>query len=73
MNNQKRERFVKIAEARTNKIIKMIRLLSNCSNRSAYEYYDEEVKKIFQTLESEMKQTKAKFTHNGRDKFTLKT
>lgn len=29
----KRDRFVRIAEARTNKIIDMIQLLGNCSNR----------------------------------------
>ena len=34
----KREKFVRIAEARTNKIINMIQLLGNCSNQSLYEY-----------------------------------
>ncbi|MFQ5688350.1 MAG: hypothetical protein ACE5GV_17010 [Candidatus Scalindua sp.] len=71
MKNQKRERFVKIAEARTNKIIKMIRLLSNCSNKSAYEYDEDEVKKIFGTLERELRQARMKFTQNGKDRFTL--
>ena len=28
----KREKFVRIAEARTNKILNMIQLLGNCSN-----------------------------------------
>ena len=35
----KREKFVRMAEARTIKIISMVRLLGNCSNRLAYEYY----------------------------------
>ena len=72
MRNHKRERFVKIAEARTNKIIKMIRLLSNCSTRSAYEYNDDEVKQIFCTLEKELKQAKLKFTQNEKDRFKLR-
>ena len=42
----KRERFVRLAEARTNKIIDMLRLLGNCSSKSNYEYSDEDVKKI---------------------------
>ena len=31
-NESKRDCFVRIAEARTNKIIDMLRLLGNCSN-----------------------------------------
>ena len=42
-NETKRERFVRLAEARTNKILDMIKLLGNCSSRSNYEYTDEDV------------------------------
>ena len=34
----KREKFVRLVEARTNKIIAMIRLLGNCSNKANYDY-----------------------------------
>lgn len=61
MEETKRERFVRIAEARTNKILDMIRLLGNCSSKASYEYTDEDVKKIFNTLEKELKNTKNKF------------
>ena len=37
-NETKREKFVRLAEARTNKIIDMLQLLGNCSNSSTYEY-----------------------------------
>lgn len=57
----KNEKFVRVAESRTNKIIDMIRLLGNCSNKSVYEYSDDEVKKIFSAIESELKNTKNKF------------
>ena len=43
---EKSQRFKRVAEARTNKIIESIRLLGNCSNRSNYEYTDKEVKEI---------------------------
>ena len=46
----KEERFVRIAEARTNKIIDMIRLLGNCSNKTNYDYTTADVKKIFTTI-----------------------
>ncbi len=61
----KRERFVRLAEARTNKILDMMKLLGNCSSKSNYEYSDEDVKKIFNALERELKETKAKFTGQG--------
>ena len=60
-NESKRECFVRIAEARTNKIIDMLRLLGNCSNVATYEYTKEDVKKIFVAIEEELKATKAQF------------
>ena len=47
MAESKHDKFIRVAEARTNKIIDMIRLLSNCCNTATYEYTDEDVKKIF--------------------------
>jgi uncharacterized protein with HEPN domain len=58
----KRQRFVRIAEARTNKIIDMIHLLGNCSNTSAYEYTSIDIDKIFSAIESELKETRKKFS-----------
>ncbi len=59
--NVKEEKFVKIAEQRTNKILKMLELLGNCSNVYAYEYTDDQVKKIFDAIEEQLKDTKEKF------------
>lgn len=69
----KRERFVRIAEARTNKILDMMRLLGNCANRGNYEFSDSDVAKIFSTLERELKLTKMKFmsADSDDDKFKL--
>jgi hypothetical protein len=58
---EKTDRFKRVAENRTNKIIDQIRLLGNCANKSNYDYTDEEVKKIFTAIESELKTTKGKF------------
>ena len=57
----KREKFVRLAEARTNKIIDMIQLLGNCSNASAYDYTQQDVDKIFGAIESELREAKKKF------------
>ena len=73
-NETKRERFVRLAEARTNKILEMMRLLGNCSSKTNYEYSEEDVKEIFGALERELKNTKNKFlgVETKEEKFKLK-
>lgn len=70
----KRDRFVRLAEARTNKILEMMRLLGNCSSKANYEYTDEDIKKIFNALERELKNTKNRFLgiDTKEEKFTLR-
>jgi len=71
----KREKFVRLAEARTNKIIDMLKLLGNCSNSSAYDYTQQDVDKIFSAIEAEVKEAKKKFNKSETHKstrFTLK-
>lgn len=71
--DEKRERFVRIAEKRTNKILEQIRLLSNCSNKHNYSYTDEDIKIIFSAIESELKEAKLKYTsQSNKEKFKLK-
>ena len=57
----KRDKFVRLAEARTNKIIDMLQLLGNCSNTSAYDYTQQDVDKIFAAIETELREAKKKF------------
>ena len=57
----KRERFVRLAEARTNKIIDMLQLLGNCSNTSAYDYTQQDIEKIFSAIENEVREARKKF------------
>ena len=58
----KRAKFVRLAEARTNKIIDMIQLLGNCSNLGAYDYTQQDVDKIFTAIENELREAKKKFS-----------
>lgn len=70
----KREKFVRIAEARTNKIINMIQLLGNCSNQSLYEYPQKDVNKIFNTIQTELDEAKKRYSKQDSQKgskFTL--
>ncbi len=74
MAESKHDKFLRIAEARTNKIIDMVRLLSNCSNKATYDYDEADIKKIFSALEQELKSCKSKFQDSGDkdNKFTLR-
>lgn len=65
-----RERFVRIAEARTQKIIDMIDFLGNCSNQYNYEYTQKDVEKMFTAIESALKSSKARFTTENSNKNT---
>lgn len=70
----KREDFVRLAEGRVNRAIKDIRLISNLSNRSAYSYSDEDVKKIFRTLQRELELARSRFgdgNSSGSNDFKL--
>ena len=67
----RKNRFNRIASKRTNEIIERLRILGNCSNRSTYEYTKEDVDKIFNTINQELKDTRAKFSSTKRTKFIL--
>ena len=74
-NESKREKFVRLAEARTNKILDMVQLLGNCANTNAYEYSQQDVDQIFTAIETEVREAKKKFQRVESTKgsrFTLK-
>lgn len=67
--SDKRERFKRLAVYRTNEILKKVRVLGNCANRSAYEYSEDEVNKIFSEIERRLRETKAKFHFSKSKEF----
>ena len=74
VEESKHDKFVRLAEARTNKIIDMLQLLGNCSNTAVYEYTSDEVEEIFQAIEQEVREAKKKFVKVDSEKvarFTL--
>ena len=64
----KRGKFVELAEARVNRAMNDIRLIGNLSNRSAYTYTDEDVRKVFRALQKELDVAKARFGGEGSTK-----
>ena len=72
--NNKRSNFKRLAEARTEKVLSMLDLIGNLSNKSFYEYTDEEVEKIFRAITESVESNKNKFKKNKDNKkrrFTL--
>lgn len=60
-----RKKFVELAEKRVTRTIKDIRLIGNLSNRSNYSYTDEDVRKIYRTLKTELDNLKSRFDAKG--------
>lgn len=67
----KKDRFQRLATIRTNAVLQKLKILGNCSNRQAYEYSEQEIKKIFSAIEDQMKIVKSKFTFPKEDQFQL--
>ena len=73
--SKSRENFVRLAESRTNKILKDMDLLSNLSNKTNYAYTDGDVRKIFDALAKKLKDTEKRFDvamkKNNSEQFKL--
>jgi len=60
-----REKFVELAEKRVSKALKDIKLIGNLSNKSNYDYQEQDVKKIYSTLKKALEEMKARFDSKG--------
>jgi hypothetical protein len=71
--DQKRQKFIKLAEGRTQAALSAIRKIGNLSNRRAYSYSDGDVKKIAKVLRDAVAETERKFgsSSDQADRFKL--
>ena len=74
--NNRRNRFTKVAGNRVQKIIDYMKLLQNCSNRRNYEYDEEDVNHMFEEISKVLKETKAIYTNelckrSGKSEFAF--
>lgn len=65
---KKQENFKRIAESRTNKIIDAISLLGNLSNRSYYDYTQEQIEAMFDAIQDELNNQRLKFSEKDEKK-----
>jgi hypothetical protein len=66
----KRAKFVQLANQRVNRAIEQLRLVGNLGNKTAYEYTEEDARKIMKALQRACDSTKARLlgTADGSDK-----
>lgn len=61
------QRFKRVATKRTKVILDKLRVLGHCANRSSYKYTEQDIRKIFNVIEEQLKIIKAKFKSPRRD------
>lgn len=67
-----KDRFKRIAERRTNRVIDSLRLLGNTGNKNLYRYSDDEIQRIFTAIDKKITEIKGKFkTSDSEEKFRL--
>ena len=64
-------RFKKLAENRTRKVLRTLKILGNCGNRTNYIYDQEQVDKIFKAIDEELSDVKTKFKVSKKPDFQL--
>ena len=67
----RRVRFIRVAERRTRNILVALVRLANCGNRAAYDYSEEDVKKIFDAIELQLEVTRSRFKSSQEKKVTF--
>ena len=63
-----RERFVRMAERRVNRIMDALEKLGDCSNLRKYDYSNTDIKRIFEKMEKKLKETRLKFQGTSKNK-----
>lgn len=64
----KKGNFKRIAEARTNKLLDALVLLGNLSNKSYYEYSQEQVDAMFDAIQEELDNQRKRFSEEEHKK-----
>ena len=56
-----RDNFVRLAEARTTRVLKDLDLIGNLSNRSNYSFTEQDIRKIIGAIQRKLKDTESRF------------
>lgn len=67
----KEQRFKRIAEKRVQRVLDSLRSLSQASNKRMYQWNDQQMKKIWDAIDEELKRCKESFENTEREEFEL--
>jgi len=70
-SESKKEAFQRLATKRTNAVLERIRVLGHCANPQLYDYTQEDVRRIFQAIERELRVVKVRFQNSSKSEFRL--
>lgn len=71
MTETRNERFKRLAIQRTNAVLEKLRILGNLSNKANYDYEEEDIKKIFSAIDSQLRIIRTKFSGSTKKEFKL--
>ena len=67
----KNDKFKRLAKQRGDRVLNDIRLIGNLANTNNYTYTDQEVNKVFSTIEQELKVAKLRFQSSKKREIKL--
>ncbi len=70
VNQAKHKTFLRLAKPRVQKILNAYRILGNCSNKSSYDYTQEEIDKMFDAITEISVETYKKFSVGSKKEQT---
>ena len=67
-----RERFLAVAPQRTAQVLERLRLLSNCANKTGYQYDEDEVRQMMDAIQHEVDRVRALFEGKRKKEFAFR-
>ena len=71
MNEKPDEKFRRVAAKRVERVLHEIQLIGNLGSRTHYDYSQEQVDRIFNALEEEIKSARSRFSVKRAKRFVL--
>ena len=68
----KNQRFIRVVEKRVQTVLDSIGRLSQCSNPRMYEWKDEQLEIIWESIDKEIQKCKRKYERTQQEKFKFK-
>lgn len=68
LSDRKKERFVDLAQKRTQRVINNLELIGNLSNKRNYIYTKDQYDQIFKAIKKALRESEEKFTEANQEK-----